>query len=72
MKKRVSVKIGDVFSIRLNQDRYCYGQVVSKGRISDCLIVFDMVSTEHPTVSEITSKPIIFFNTDCTLQVPGM
>ncbi|WP_431523530.1 Imm26 family immunity protein [Paenibacillus amylolyticus] len=23
------MKIGDVFSIRLNQDRYCYGQVVS-------------------------------------------
>ncbi|KLU54842.1 MULTISPECIES: Imm26 family immunity protein [Paenibacillus] len=60
MKKRVSVKIGDVFSIKLNQDWNCYGQVVSEGRISDCMIVFDLISMEHPTVSEITTKPIIF------------
>lgn len=59
-KKRVRVKIGDVFAISLNQNRYCYGQVVSEGRISDCMIVYDMVSMEHPTISEITSKPIIF------------
>lgn len=60
MKKRVSVKIGDVFSIKLNQDWNCYGQVVSEGRISDCMIVFNLVSMEHPRVSEITSNPIIF------------
>ncbi|MFE6076679.1 Imm26 family immunity protein [Paenibacillus sp. NPDC057886] len=59
-KKRVKVKIGDVFAIWLNQDRYCYGQVVSEGRISDCMIVYDVVSMQHPKVSEITSKPIIF------------
>ncbi|WP_160319729.1 Imm26 family immunity protein [Paenibacillus xylanivorans] len=58
-EKRVTVKIGDVFAIRLNQGRYCYGQVVSEGRISDCMIVYDLVSMEHPKVSEITSKPII-------------
>ena len=55
MKKRVSVKIGDVFAIKLNQDWNCYGQVVSEGRISDCMIVFNLVSMEHPTVSEITT-----------------
>ncbi|SLJ88452.1 MULTISPECIES: Imm26 family immunity protein [unclassified Paenibacillus] len=54
------LKLGDIFAIRLNQGRYCYGQVVSEGRISDCMIVYDLVSMEHPTVSEITSKPIIF------------
>lgn len=59
-KKKVKVKIGDVFTIRLDQGRYCYGQVVSEGRISDCMIVYDLVSMEHPTISEITSKPIIF------------
>lgn len=37
MKKRVQVKLGDVFSIKLNKDQYCYGQVVSEGRISDCI-----------------------------------
>lgn len=26
-KKRVKVKLGDVFAIRLDQTRYCYGQV---------------------------------------------
>lgn len=31
-EKRVRVKIGDVFAISLNQNRYCYGQVVSEGR----------------------------------------
>ncbi|MDR9746146.1 Imm26 family immunity protein [Paenibacillus taichungensis] len=59
-KKRVKVKLGDVFAIRLDQTRYCYGQVVSEGRISDCMIVYDLVSMEHPKVSDIPSKPIIF------------
>ncbi|MFB8377829.1 Imm26 family immunity protein [Paenibacillus taichungensis] len=59
-KKRLKVKLGDVFAIRLDQTRYCYGQVVSEGRISDCMIVYDLISTELPKVSEITSKPIIF------------
>lgn len=54
------LKLGDIFAISLNQGRYCYGQVFSEGRISDCMIVYDLVSMEHPTVSEITSKSIIF------------
>jgi len=59
-KKKVNVNIGDVFAIKLEQDSYSYGQVVAKGRISDCIVVFDVVSKEHPPVSEITQKPIIF------------
>ncbi|KQY94474.1 hypothetical protein ASD24_02650 [Paenibacillus sp. Root52] len=59
-KKRIKVKIGDIFAIKLDQDRSCYGQVISEGRTSDCMIVYDLVATEHPAISEITSNPIIF------------
>lgn len=59
-KKKVKVSIGDVFAIKLEQDNYSYGQVVTEGSISDCMVIFDVVCKEHPPISEITSKPIIF------------
>jgi hypothetical protein len=60
-KKKIKVKIGDIFKIKLAEDTYGYGQVVSEGKTSDCLIAFDLHSYECPSLDEITSKDIIFF-----------
>ncbi|WP_042162462.1 Imm26 family immunity protein [Paenibacillus gorillae] len=59
-KKKVKVRIGDVFAIKIEQDKYSYGQVIAEGRISDCMVIFDVVSKEHLPVIDITSKPIVF------------
>ncbi|MCT4787347.1 Imm26 family immunity protein [Exiguobacterium aestuarii] len=59
-KKKVKVKIGDIFSIKLNENLFSYGQVLSIGPICDFLIIFDLVSDEHPLVKGIPKEQIIF------------
>lgn len=59
-KKKVNVNIGDVFVIKIDEFTYSYGQVVAEGIISDCMVVYDIISTKHPSLDEITSKPVVF------------
>jgi patatin-like phospholipase/acyl hydrolase len=59
-KKIITVNVGDIFAIKIDNLNYCYGQVVAEGRISDCMVIYDIISKEHPTLEEITSKPIVF------------
>ncbi len=60
IRKKVKVKIGDIFSIRIDENRFSYGQVLSIGTICDFLIIFDLVSNEHPPVKEIPKGKIVF------------
>ncbi|MCM3625753.1 immunity 26/phosphotriesterase HocA family protein [Paenibacillus glycanilyticus] len=60
MARKKKVNIGDIFAIKLDHARYSYGQVVAEGSISDCMVVFDLVTKEHPAANYITSNPIIF------------
>ncbi|RIW32499.1 hypothetical protein D3H55_13000 [Bacillus salacetis] len=59
-RKKVKVKIGDIFSIRIDENRFSYGQVLAIGTICDFLIIFDLVSDKHPPVEEIPKEKIIF------------
>jgi hypothetical protein len=59
-RKKIKVNIGDVFCIKIDKEKYSYGQVVAEGRTSDCMVIYDIISKEHPEVYNITSKPIIF------------
>jgi hypothetical protein len=59
-KKKVKVKLGDIFAIKIEKNRYSYGQVVAEGRSSDCMVVYDIVNMEHPLLVEIVSNKIVF------------
>jgi hypothetical protein len=59
-KKKCKVMIGDVFKIKLDDNSYGYGQIVGEGKTSDCIVAFDLISDECPSLNEITSNDIIF------------
>ncbi|MFI8685751.1 Imm26 family immunity protein [Rossellomorea sp. NPDC077527] len=59
-RRKVKVKVGDIFSIKIDENRFCYGQVHSKGEFCDFIIIFDLISNEHPPVKTLPNKPVIF------------
>ena len=60
-KKKVKVNLGDIFAIKVNENTYSYGQIVTQGETDDSMIIYDITSEKHPALEEIISKPIIFF-----------
>ncbi|MCM3785674.1 immunity 26/phosphotriesterase HocA family protein [Neobacillus mesonae] len=58
--RRKKVNIGDVFIIPLKENRYGYGQVVSKGSFFKTFIAFNFITDEKITnIQEILSKNVI-------------
>ncbi|MDP4147216.1 MAG: Imm26 family immunity protein [Bacillota bacterium] len=60
-KKKANVRVGDIFAIRIGKNMYSYGQVVAQGTTSDSMIIYDIISDEHPSVEEIIGRQIVFF-----------
>nr|WP_269151581.1 Imm26 family immunity protein [Sutcliffiella horikoshii] len=58
-KKKVKVNTGDVFTIKLDHNLYSYGQVVGEGTFCDCIVIYDLISREHPPVNTIISNSVI-------------
>ncbi|MCR8847776.1 immunity 26/phosphotriesterase HocA family protein [Rossellomorea sp. SC111] len=62
--KRQEVKKGDIFTMKIHPENnlYAYGQVISLGDLSDCLIAYDLInsSSVHPSLGSITSAQILF------------
>lgn len=62
MKKKVkSTNVGDVFKIEIKENLYCYGQIVSKGNLSDTIIIYDKISSNNLDLDEIINNKIIFY-----------
>jgi hypothetical protein len=59
--KRNRPKVGEIFMIPIDNNYYSYGQIVTKGATSDCVVIYDILRQEHPSLDEITSCPIVFF-----------
>lgn len=68
-KKSHKVKVGDVFAIEISENVYSYGQVVSLGQLSECIVIYDMTSAAHPRVEEIIKQPIIFLAHTVTTRI---
>lgn len=69
-KNKHDVKIGDVFYVKINgEERYGYGQVVSLGGTSDCIVIFDKTSLNHPAIEEIVKNPIIFLAQTVSVKI---
>lgn len=69
-KKKHKVNIGDVFYIKINgEDKYSYGQVISLGKTSECIIIFDIISNSHPDIEDIVKNPIIFLAQTVTVKI---
>lgn len=51
-----NVKIGDIFTIRVDEKQYCFGQVIG----NETLIIFDIVSENDPELDVISRSPIAF------------
>lgn len=59
-KRKIKVNVGDIFAIKIDDNHYSYGQVVAEGRTSDCMVVYDIISVEHPPLVEIVANKIVF------------
>lgn len=69
-KKKHVVKVGDVFFIKINSvNKYSYGQVISLGGTSECIIIFDISSKSYPDVKDIVKNPIIFLAQTVTVKL---
>ncbi|MEW9702991.1 Imm26 family immunity protein [Paenibacillus sp. SI8] len=55
-KKKIKPQMGDVFSISLNDEKFCYGQIVGM----DTIIVYDIVGNEGQSIEDIISSSIMF------------
>lgn len=58
MIRKIKVKIGDVFTINMENGK-CYGQVVADG-IDKCYIIYDIISKAILEPEEVVKAPIIF------------
>lgn len=60
MIKRKGIRVGDVFAIPIDNERYSYGQIIAKGYGSDCYVIFDIVANEHPLLEQIPNNKVVF------------
>lgn len=69
-KKKHGVKVGDVFCIKIKgEEKYSYGQVISLGDTSECIIIFDISSNIHPKINDIVKNPILFLAQTVTVKI---
>lgn len=69
-KKKHDVKVGDVFYMKISgEDKYSYGQVISLGETSECIIIFDITSNSHPEINDIVQNPILFVAQTVTVKI---
>lgn len=52
-------KIGDVFSIQINETKHGYGQFIVGDKIG-CYVIFDIIAESQPTLDQIVNSPILF------------
>lgn len=55
--KKINAQLGDVFMIRVSDDKVCYGQIVSDGLFKRCAI-FDYSGSETVEIERIIRKKI--------------
>ncbi|MBI6871794.1 Imm26 family immunity protein [Clostridium aciditolerans] len=59
MAKRKRVKVEDVFIIPVDNEKNCYGQVVSDG-IDKCYVIYDITSEDILIPEQVICNPIAF------------
>ncbi|MFC4766471.1 Imm26 family immunity protein [Effusibacillus consociatus] len=55
-KKKIIARTGDIFSIRIDEKRYSYGQIVA----DNWYAIFDIVAEKNPPLDQITNRSIVF------------
>lgn len=58
MVSRKRIKNGDIFSIAIDEDRWCYGQVIDKDY--DWYVIYDTLSKKSLSIDKIISFPVMF------------
>lgn len=61
IKKIKSTNVGDVFRIEIKEELYCFGQIISKGTLSDTIIIFDKIGSSNLDLNDIINNKIIFY-----------
>lgn len=61
-KKRIAYKLGDIFAIPIDLQRYAYGQVVVTSRkTDDWIVIYDVISEDVTSdLKSIIQNPILF------------
>ncbi|OPH47373.1 hypothetical protein BC351_40170 [Paenibacillus ferrarius] len=55
-KKKIESQMGDIFSIAIDDEKFCYGQIVGM----DTIVIYDIVVNEGQSIEDITSSSIMF------------
>lgn len=60
-RKKYKAKNGDVFTIRLDEEKICFGQIIRVAQYHDFIIIFDVVSGDIVDLAELPKAKIIIF-----------
>ncbi|MEW6697622.1 MAG: Imm26 family immunity protein [Bacillota bacterium] len=59
-RKKIKAKVGDVFAIPINENLYCFGQIVAQVEPNPKLyVMFDFALDKIPEINSIINKPIL-------------
>jgi hypothetical protein len=58
-KRRIKINVGDIVSIPISDDKYCYGQFFDGDIMSGCYLIFDGLYEKPPLLEEIVRNRIL-------------